>query len=854
MSIKTTKRLALGVIASLVFAPFAVIAPASASAVTVTNPATVIRAGATATAAIAVKNTTEIAIDADGEFVVRITAVPSTADATTFEVGDQFLSASTPAAAAAIAAGTSTSVTVGAAGDYFNVPGSYSYIAYWDADDDGVIDAGETTTAGSITIGGLPTGLTVTAKANSFGNSGASLVGVDSTYSVALTDALNNPTILAATETVILSMTQTAGSGNLNLNAVGAGASPRTATLTNGSSITSNKYDITVSAAAVSTSTISANFGGSLTPIATAATASYTSVTEGFTTGIAVKAGETGVTTTADVAYAFPAAPVSDAVDDGDVQNAPVVASLTNLSIPFTISGTAGTAVRFVIGAGAGSAPTGVTVGTYHAIIGTNGTVDVDVTATAAADTNDYKITVYQDANDGVSFTVVYNAASVQDATVTWSPNVEATNLTTVLALAGSTRSYTVTVADEFNTKYSNYVVQAVSTGSNAATTQAITDANGNATVTHVDAKAGAANDTLNWNVFAPGALSTDLENATLTVEYTTQAAYSLAVTMGATTDEALYTEAVTVSNHVSVTPALASTAVGLAAKTGVLLTYTATGGVRLVAGDSTHTAALTTLSAASNTAVYAYGTTAGTGTVTVTTDLGHSVAKTFTVTSNAAKARLVTVTGGSATWGTASLPGKLTAKVTDGWNNLLTGVTVSWSREATSKAGRFAYGGSTTSCATDATGTCYVDVVGTDTEDGAFVASASLAVGTYAEYDDAAASTVKAFAAGSGATANPTGTVSGSKYQAPYPAPTLQVVKDGGKILLSGTAVEGEGDIIVYLKKVGTTKWVEMAATIEVAAPGDYNGLRIKPKTTVLIRVKQEGTGLFSNQVVVRK
>jgi phosphotransferase system HPr-like phosphotransfer protein len=86
------------------------------------------------------------------------------------------------------------------------------------------------------------------------------------------------------------------------------------------------------------------------------------------------------------------------------------------------------------------------------------------------------------------------------------------------------------------------------------------------------------------------------------------------------------------------------------------------------------------------------------------------------------------------------------------------------------------------------------------------------------------------------------------------YAAPTLTVTKSGTKIILDGTAVEGEGDIIVYIKRVGTTKWVEQAATIEVAAPGDYNGMRTAPKSNVLIRVKQEGTGKFSNQVVVLK
>ena len=83
---------------------------------------------------------------------------------------------------------------------------------------------------------------------------------------------------------------------------------------------------------------------------------------------------------------------------------------------------------------------------------------------------------------------------------------------------------------------------------------------------------------------------------------------------------------------------------------------------------------------------------------------------------------------------------------------------------------------------------------------------------------------------------------------------PTLTVAKNGGRIILSGTAVDGEGDIIVYVKKVGKTAWKERAKTLEVAAPGDFNGSIKAPKSNVLIRVKQEGTGLFSNQIIVVK
>ncbi len=86
------------------------------------------------------------------------------------------------------------------------------------------------------------------------------------------------------------------------------------------------------------------------------------------------------------------------------------------------------------------------------------------------------------------------------------------------------------------------------------------------------------------------------------------------------------------------------------------------------------------------------------------------------------------------------------------------------------------------------------------------------------------------------------------------YDNPTLSFVKSKGRIILSGTAVNGEGDIIIYVKKVGTTAWKERAKTLEVAAPGDFNGSIKAPKANVLMRVKQEGTGQFSNQIIVVK
>jgi hypothetical protein len=86
------------------------------------------------------------------------------------------------------------------------------------------------------------------------------------------------------------------------------------------------------------------------------------------------------------------------------------------------------------------------------------------------------------------------------------------------------------------------------------------------------------------------------------------------------------------------------------------------------------------------------------------------------------------------------------------------------------------------------------------------------------------------------------------------YEKPTLSFVVSGDRVFLSGTAADGEGDIIIYVKRVGTTAWKERAKTLEVAAPGDFNGSIKAPRGNVVIRVKQEGTGLFSNQVIIVK
>lgn len=84
------------------------------------------------------------------------------------------------------------------------------------------------------------------------------------------------------------------------------------------------------------------------------------------------------------------------------------------------------------------------------------------------------------------------------------------------------------------------------------------------------------------------------------------------------------------------------------------------------------------------------------------------------------------------------------------------------------------------------------------------------------------------------------------------FACPTLKAKKLRNGISLTGTAMVGEGDILILIKKVGAKKWVEQARTVEVSRVGTFSIRVPNQKSSVLIRVKQEGTGQFSNQVII--
>jgi len=82
--------------------------------------------------------------------------------------------------------------------------------------------------------------------------------------------------------------------------------------------------------------------------------------------------------------------------------------------------------------------------------------------------------------------------------------------------------------------------------------------------------------------------------------------------------------------------------------------------------------------------------------------------------------------------------------------------------------------------------------------------------------------------------------------------SPTLTASLEGSRVLLFGACSADEGDMVIYVKSPGKP-WQERAKTLECVA-GEFEGSIKAAKTTKYYRVKQEGTGLWSASVLVRR
>lgn len=377
------------------------------------------------------------------------------------------------------------------------------------------------------------------------------------------------------------------------------------------------------------------------------------------------------------------------------------------------ITGTAASVVNVTV---TSSTTTGVTVGTTQATLDASGVATVNFTATTAA--GSYTVSFPTAAplpglGSATVLTFLYETAGNTAAALGKngiSTDLLSPTVSSVAVKIGATTAIKVTVKDQYGTAIPYYSVKGVlsATSRNIASTLATqyTGADGTATVTLTDASTSTTNltDTLRIDVAAPGTpVDTSLINSlqTLTITYSATGAYASLTLTGGTTATVTQTRQIESGSagtgvaqvEVGITPSLKDAAA--LAVTGVGITYTGSDGVyfRKTSGTTPTTGDVKTLTAGSNVQVFAFGTKPGVATITAT---GGGLTQTATFTVSAAiagTARIVSATAAA---------GRVTATVKDGWGNPVAGVTVSF---ASDNKGIFGNGTSSTSAVTDANG-----------------------------------------------------------------------------------------------------------------------------------------------------
>jgi hypothetical protein len=553
-----------------------------------------------------------------------------------------------------------------------------------------------------------------------------------------------------------------------------------------------------------------------------------------------------------------------------DTSNTTATASNTDAKTLYGIAGASGSVVVTIVIASTTAADV-IGVSGNNANATSVDSADARVTYTAAA----YAVAVTSPAVTptlAVTSTPVSMAGTVRDTysnpvsgavvTVTGTVTPTGTAITgTATTAADGSWSLTMPATTATTTSVS-LVAAAVKTGTPSITSASAVVVNFNATgsptsLTWDDSIAGANEDS---------AAGTTLDPATAypatVVPYTgtvggatgiTDETYTIATAAFSTANDA-------VENCVALTPTTSPAGqVVFTGSAGVKFTTTACTTAQTVATLKD------TITVASGTAAYAIATKVGANTVTMKSG---TITKTATfyafnyfdaaAATNGDSVRNIAVDKTSI----SLKPGEfavLTITATDAFGNLVKSITAGNGGTVTAVAsGQALVEGPTlskaVSAAWDANGQIMIGVIGSQTAGTGTItitgtgeqlgAAAGAATGTTAGTNGLTASVAKL-------TVNVTVVV--PEVEVVYDKPTLSFAKSGSRIILSGTAVDGEGDIIIYVKSVGSTTWVEKAKTLEVAAPGDFNGSIRGFKTDKVIRVKQEGTGLFSNQIIVR-
>jgi hypothetical protein len=871
MSIKTSKRIALGVIAGLVFAPFAAIAPASATElatdIDLITVATSKPSGRTGVEVVLNNTITFNATAVAGDVPViasTLISKPATSTATvTLAFGSAGTSALVSGDITPIAPGTTTAAAtadiVPANGEYEadetvvltstftpDVVGTYELLTWYDLNDNGLLNTGETQGTLTITVvdGANPVSAALS-QYNSRAQTGAT--GNGSLVRVTITNSAGAAASLGTFETI------TASVGSGVVYKVNGGT-------TDAASVTLGRADfdrqgrawlnLTSSADGVQVLSVKGNTGAPLSGISLSATTTFvaaagdiaTLVTVGNTTGVAV--------TTANV-Y-------------NTTAGAWTVDPLKTTSVAFASTATAAAVVPIIVTDVSGRL-TGLANAAYTT--SATATADGELTFTApaftpTAATNNYTVKFGTDNLNTITVTATAGAPAA-------AADVTRDQASTLRVAPGAAVTVSAVWKDKFGIAVPNQVVSVAVTNRNAhiATQNSVTDASGRVNLTYTDsplAGVTATSDTvtfdgptgadvtftINWAAVVVGTVKIDTPDTTAGVANTVKATPSpISAGAGGAEDGAV---------SISATVTDANNAV----YAGVPVTFSVTGTTAAIL--STKVIAYTDATGKATSSVYAWAT----GTYTVTATAG-GIASTGTIafaSTTADNARVVT----------ATVAGDVvTGKVVDRFGNPVSGVTLYATTTSPANIG----GIFTKDVVTGNDGTASWVISGSGAVAVSAVNPASPAGTTFGQTCAAAtkvscATTAVALVAATTGTATTAETNVGNSFApagvasatatvaAPvvvvppvvYDKPTLSFVKNAGRIILSGTAVDGEGDIIIYVKKVGTTAWKERAKTLEVAAPGDFNGSILAPKSNVLIRVKQEGTGLFSNQIIVVK
>jgi adhesin/invasin len=510
----------------------------------------------------------------------------------------------------------------------------------------------------------------------------------------------------------------------------------------------------------------------------------------------------------------------------------------------FTVA--TGTATRYAKVSVSKDDPTdaiGVTESVLYYATGAEKTRTFKVSVTTPAVGDSFTVTAANE-EDNLTYTVTYAAST---PVITLDPAAGFTLKT------GSSIEVVATVKDNLGAVLANQPVTVTVAGRNAGTgaSTLTTNADGKVTYTLADksTSATALTDTVTFT-----AVNAAAKSGTASVAFTWSTTGVVVSSMtfvvaDSTLDiDTAQTGGVPASGSATAITFVAKDANGARVGAGALVTVTAPTGT--LVGTSTTISTMGTSKSkptdslgevvfyfySQKTGIYTVSASAGTATATTTA---------ITVTSPAANRRSVNLVADQPSVEPTGIV-RFIATVTDRYGNPVSGAAVAFTETG---VGRFLTG-SALSPNTDANGQAFIDLSSTALETGNAAVTATITGGQSADLAGTVNGAVVAGVAAGKATATATASFAASAAEAV--APTLSFAKENGRIILTGTCSADEGDVIIYVKRPGKA-WNEKAKTLECFA-GEFDGDIKAAKRTVLYRVKQEGTGMFSNSVLVRK